>query len=241
MSLRRTLLTTRRILEQLRHDPRTIALMLLVPAALVGLLAWTLTDEPGAFDSIGPKLLGVFPLVVMFLVTSVITLRERSGGTLERLFTMPLTKADFVGGYAIAFGSLAIVQSFLVSVLSYTWYGLAHQGVPWRISVVALSAGLLGTAFGLALSAVAHTEFQAVQFMPAFILPQLLLCGLFIPVSRLPTVLRAIADVLPMTAAVHAISPLQTNPYYLGQFAIMLAYILVALVVGAATLRRSVK
>jgi ABC-2 type transport system permease protein len=77
--------------------------------------------------------------------------------------------------------------------------------------------------------------------MPAFILPQLLLCGLFIPVSRLPTVLRAIADVLPMTAAVHAISPLQTNPYYLGQFAIMLAYILVALVVGAATLRRSVK
>ena len=241
MSLRRTLLTTRRILEQLRHDPRTIALMLLVPAALVGLLAWTLTDEPGAFDSIGPKLLGVFPLVVMFLVTSVITLRERSGGTLERLFTMPLTKADFVGGYAIAFGSLAIVQSFLVSVLSYTWYGLAHKGVPWRISVVALSAGLLGTAFGLALSAVAHTEFQAVQFMPAFILPQLLLCGLFIPVSRLPTVLRAIADVLPMTAAVHAISPLQTNPYYLGQFAIMLAYILVALVVGAATLRRSVK
>jgi ABC-2 type transport system permease protein len=154
---------------------------------------------------------------------------------------MPLTKADFVGGYAIAFGSLAIVQSFLVSVLSYTWYGLAHQGVPWRISVVALCAGLLGTTFGLALSAVAHTEFQAVQFMPAFILPQLLLCGLFIPVSRLPTVLRAIADVLPMTAAVHAISPLQTNPYYLGQFAIMLAYILVALVVGAATLRRSVK
>ena len=241
MSLRRTLLTTRRILEQLRHDPRTIALMLLVPTALVGLLAWTLADEPGAFDSIGPKLLGVFPLVVMFLVTSVITLRERSVGTLERLFTMPLTKADFVGGYAIAFGSLAIVQSFLVSVLSYTWYGLAHQGVPWRISVVALCAGLLGTTFGLALSAVAHTEFQAVQFMPAFILPQLLLCGLFIPVSRLPTVLRAIADVLPMTAAVHAISPLQTNPYYLGQFAIMLAYILVALVVGAATLRRSVK
>jgi ABC-2 type transport system permease protein len=241
MSLRRTLLTTRRILEQLRHDPRTIALMLLVPTALVGLLAWTLTDEPGAFDSIGPKLLGVFPLVVMFLVTSVITLRERSGGTLERLFTMPLTKADFVGGYAIAFGSLAIVQSFLVSVLSYTWYGLAHQGVPWRISVVALCAGLLGTAFGLALSAVAHTEFQAVQFMPAFILPQLLLCGLVIPVSQLPTVLRAVADVLPMTAAVHAISALQTDPYYLGQFTIMLAYILVALVVGAATLRRTVE
>ncbi|HVB50981.1 MAG TPA: ABC transporter permease [Acidimicrobiales bacterium] len=238
MSLRRTLLTTKRILEQLRHDPRTLALLLLVPAALVGLLSWSLTNQPGAFDSVGPKLLGVFPLIVMFLVTSVITLRERTVGTLERLFTLPLTKADFVAGYAIAFGALALVQSVLVSVLSYTWYGLAHQGVPWRISIVALCAGLLGTAFGLALSAVAHTEFQAVQFMPAFILPQLLLCGLVIPVSQLPSVLRAIADVLPMTAAVHAITPQQSDSYYLGQFAIMLAYIFAALVVGGGTLRR---
>jgi ABC-2 type transport system permease protein len=241
MSLRRTLLTTRRILEQLRHDPRTLALLLLVPTALVGLLAWSLTNQPGAFDSVGPKLLGVFPLIVMFLVTSVITLRERTVGTLERLFTLPLTKADFVAGYAIAFGALALVQSLLVSVLSYTWYGLAHQGVPWRISIVALCAGLLGTAFGLALSAVAHTEFQAVQFMPAFILPQLLLCGLVIPVSHLPSVLRGIANVLPMTAAVHAITPLQSNEYYVAQFAIMLAYIFAALVVGAGTLRRVTK
>jgi ABC-2 type transport system permease protein len=241
MSLRRTLLTTRRILQQLGHDPRTIALLLLVPTALVGLLAWTLAKKPGAFDLIGPKLLGVFPLVVMFLVTSVITLRERSVGTLERLFTMPLTKADFIAGYAIAFGALAILQSLLVSVLSYTWYGLAHQGIPWRISIVALCAGLLGTAFGLALSAVAHSEFQAVQFMPAFILPQLLLCGLVIPVNQLPTVLRVTADILPMTAAVHAITPLQSDQYYVGQFAIMLAYIFIALVAGAATLRRTIK
>ncbi|MGA2294404.1 MAG: ABC transporter permease [Acidimicrobiales bacterium] len=238
MSLRRTLLTTRRILEQLRHDPRTLALLLIVPTALVGLLAWSLIDRPGAFDAVGPKLLGVFPLIVMFLVTSVITLRERTVGTLERLFTLPLTKAEFIGGYAIAFGALALAQSLLVSVLSYTWYGLAHQGIPWRISLVALCAGLLGTAFGLALSAVAHTEFQAVQFMPAFILPQLLLCGLVIPVAQLPSVLRAIAAVLPMTAAVHAIAPLRSNQYYVGQFAVMLAYIVVALVVGASTLRR---
>lgn len=241
MSLRRTLLTTERILQQLRHDPRTLALLLLVPTALVGLLAWSLNNAPGAFDSVGPKLLGVFPLIVMFLVTSVITLRERTVGTLERLFTLPLTKADFVAGYAIAFGALALVQSFLVSALSYTWYGLAHQGVPWRITLVALCAGLLGTAFGLALSAVAHTEFQAVQFMPAFILPQLLLCGLVLPVRQLPTVLGAVADVLPMTAAVHAIAPLRSNTYYAGQFGIMLAYIFAALVVGASTLRRTTK
>ncbi len=241
MSLRRTLLTMRRIMQQLRHDPRTIALLLVVPSALVGLLAWSLVNRPGNFDALGPRLLGVFPLTVMFLVTSVTTLRERTNGTLERLLTLPLAKAEFILGYAGAFGVVAIVQSALVSTLSYSVYGLSHQGIPWRISVVALCAGLLGTAFGLALSALATTEFQAVQFMPAFILPQLLLCGLMVPLAQLPTALRYVANVLPMTAAVHAITPLQTTTYYLEQFAIMVAYIVGALVVGSATLRRRTK
>ena len=241
MSLRRTLLTMRRIMQQLRHDPRTIALLLVVPSALVGLLAWSLVNRPGNFDALGPRLLGVFPLTMMFLVTSVTTLRERTNGTLERLLTLPLAKAEFILGYAGAFGVVAIVQSALVSTLSYSVYGLSHQGIPWRISVVALCAGLLGTAFGLALSALAKTEFQAVQFMPAFILPQLLLCGLMVPLAQLPTALRYVANVLPMTAAVHAITPLQTTTYYLEQFAIMVAYIVGALVVGSATLRRRTK
>lgn len=238
MSIKRTLVTTGRVLRQLRHDPRTVVLLLVVPSALVGLLAWSLNNQPASFDHIGPKLLGVFPLVIMFLVTSVATLRERTGGTLERLLTMPLTKGEFVIGYSLAFGLFAVVQSTLVSALSYSVFGLAHQGVPWRISAVAICAALLGTAFGLALSALAHTEFQAVQFMPAFVLPQLLLCGLVVPVGALPVGLRQIADVLPMTAAVQATTPLHTNLYYVGQFSIVLGYVLVALVVGASTLRR---
>jgi ABC-2 type transport system permease protein len=231
----------RRIMQQLRHDPRTIALLLVVPSALVGLLAWSLQNRPGNFDVLGPRLLGVFPLTVMFLVTSVTTLRERTNGTLERLLTLPLAKAELIFGYAGAFGLVAILQSALVSTLSYTWYGLTHEGIPWRVSLVALCAGLLGTSFGLALSALAKTEFQAVQFMPAFILPQLLLCGLMVPLAQLPDALRYLADVLPMTAAVHAISAMQTTSYYLEQFAIMLGYIGAALVVGSTTLRRRTK
>lgn len=231
----------RRILQQLGHDPRTIALLLVVPSALMGLLAWSLVNRPGIFGVLGPRLLGVFPLIIMFLVTSVTTLRERTNGTLERLLTMPLVKAELILGYAAAFGLVAIVQSALVSTLSYTWYGLVHQGIPWRISAVALCAGLLGTAFGLALSALAKTEFQAVQFMPAFILPQLLLCGLMVPVALLPTALRYVANVLPMTAALHAINPLQSTSYYLEQFCIMVAYIMAALFIGSTTLRRRTK
>lgn len=214
-------------------------MLLVVPSALVGLLAWSLINRPGSFDALGPRLLGVFPLTVMFLVTSVTTLRERTQGTLERLLTTPLAKVEFIGGYALTFGVVALVQSALVSTLAYTWYGLSHQGIPWRISVIALCAGLLGTAFGLAMSALAHTEFQAVQFMPAIILPQLLLAGLFVPVGSLPTALRLVADVLPMAAAVRAIAPLQSGVFYLEQFAIMVGWILALLALGATTLRRS--
>ncbi len=231
----------RRIFQQLRHDPRTIALLLVVPSALVGLLAWSLQNRPGDFDQLGPRLLGVFPLTVMFLVTSVTTLRERTNGTLERLLTMPLAKAELILGYAGAFGVVAVLQSALVSTLSYTWFGMTHQGIPWRVSLVALCAGLLGTSFGLALSALASTEFQAVQFMPAFILPQLLLCGLMVPLAQLPDALRYVADVLPMTAAVHAITPRQSTTYYVEQFSIMVGYIAAALVAGSTTLRRRTK
>ncbi len=241
MSLRRTTLTAYRIVTQLRHDLRTVALVLLVPAGLVGLLAWTLLQRPGQFDAIGPRLLGVFPLTVMFLVTSVTTLRERTSGTLERLLTLPVTKADIIGGYALAFFLVALVQSVLVAGLSYTAFGLHHVGWPWRPSLVALLSGLLGTAFGLALSALATSEFQAVQFMPAFILPQLLLSGLFVPVSDLPAGLRQVADVLPMSAAVRALQPTETLRGATEQTLVMVAYVVGALVLGAVTLRRHSK
>ena len=174
MTLRRTVATTRRVLRQLRHDLRTVALILAVPAVLMGLLAWILHGRAGDFNQFGPPLLGIFPLIVMFLVTSVATLRERTSGTLERLLTTPLAKADFVMGYALAFGLSAVVQALVVSGLSFSLYGLHVSGSAWLVVVVAVMDALLGTALGLSLSALASTEFQAVQFMPAFILPQLL-------------------------------------------------------------------
>jgi ABC-2 type transport system permease protein len=174
----------------------------------------------------------------MFLVTSVTTLRERTSGTLERLLTLPVAKGDTIGGYALAFSFVAMVQSALVALLSYAVFGLHHVGIPWRSSLVALLSGLLGKAFGLALSALATSEFQAVQFMPAFILPQLLLSGLFVPLGELPLGLRQVANVLPMSAALRALQPKETVSGALLQSAVMLGYIGAALCVGALSLRR---
>jgi len=226
----------------LRHDPRTVALLVAVPAVLMGLLAWILHGNPLGYDHFGPPLLGIFPLVVMFLVTSVATLRERTSGTLERLLTMPMAKADFVMGYALAFGLAAVVQALVVSGLSFWVYGLHVVGPAWLVVVVAVLDALLGTALGLSLSALASTEFQAVQFMPAFILPQLLLCGIIIPRVQMPTVLHWLSDALPLSYAVGATQQLSTSSTVTSQFVtdvvVVAVFVVAALLLGATTLRR---
>src|SRR3954451_13709033 len=196
-----------RVLTQLRRDHRTAAMLLVLPCILMTLLWWMFQDVPGdLFDRFGPALLAMFPFIVMFLVTSVTTLRERSSGTLERLLAMPMGKLDFLLGYAVAFGAVAAVQSALAVGLSVGLLGLDVAGPVWLLTLVAVADAVLGTALGLFVSAFARTEFQAVQFMPALVIPQILLCGLFIARDDLPPVLHAISNVLPLSYAVDAMS-----------------------------------
>ncbi|MFG3507738.1 ABC transporter permease [Streptomyces sp. NPDC047821] len=238
----RTLATAARVLRQLRHDPRTIALMLLVPILMITLLRYVFDGSPGTFDSIGASLLGIFPLITMFLVTSIATLRERTSGTLERLLAMPLGKADLIAGYALAFGALAVVQSALATAAALWVLGLDVTGSPWLLLLVALLDALLGTALGLFVSAFAASEFQAVQFMPAVIFPQLLLCGLFTPRDTMQPALEAVSDVLPMSYAVDGMNEVlrhtDMTAAFLRDVLVVAACALLVLTLGAATLRR---
>ncbi|WP_329275472.1 ABC transporter permease [Streptomyces sp. NBC_01451] len=238
----RTTATAIRVLAQLRHDPRTIAMLIVLPSLLLFLLRYVFDGSARTFDGIGASLLGIFPLITMFLVTSIATLRERTSGTLERLLAMPLGKGDLIAGYALAFGILAIVQSALATGLAVWFLGLDVTGSPWLLLLVALLDALLGTALGLFVSAFASSEFQAVQFMPAVIFPQLLLCGLFTPRSNMHPVLEAISDVLPMSYAVDAMNEVLTHPDITATFVratlIVSACALLVLTLGAATLRR---
>jgi ABC-2 type transport system permease protein len=187
MTPRILLAVAQRVLIQLRRDRRTAAMLLLLPCVLMTLLWWMFQDVPGSlFDRFGPALLALFPFIVMFLVTSVTTLRERSSGTLERLLAMPMGKLDFLGGYAVAFGLVAAVQAALAVTLSVGPLGLAVGGPVLLLGLVAVADAVLGTALGLLVSAFARTEFQAVQFMPMFVITQILLCGLFVPRTSLP-------------------------------------------------------
>lgn len=242
MSLRATLGTAARVLTQLRRDPRTVAMLLVVPCVLMALLRWVYAGDRVVFDRIGAPLLGVFPFVTMFLVTSVTTLRERTSGTLERLLAMPMGKADLIAGYALAFGLVAVVQAVVASVVTLGALGLRLAGGAGIVCAFAVLDALLGTALGLLLSAFATTEFQAVQFMPAVVLPQFLLCGVFVERARMGTALRTIADVLPLTYAVDAMSRV-TRSAAIGSavrndLIAVAAATIGALALGAATLRR---
>lgn len=241
MNAARTFATAGRVLSQIRHDPRTIGLLIVVPSLLIGLVAWIFTDTD-VFSTIGPAMLALFPFIVMFLVTSITTLRERRTGTLERLLSMPLGKADFILGYTLAFGLLAIVQT-LVAVGFAVWVcGLEIQGSVWLLIAVALADAILGTTLGLFVSAFARTEFQVVQFMPALVFPQVLLGGIFIPRDQLPDALHIISDWLPLSHAVDALDAVANDThdaaYIGGELLIIGAFALAAVVFGSLTLQR---
>ena len=249
MNGRITFAIASRVLTQLRRDRRTLAMLLVLPCIVLTLLWWMFSDTGGdiGFNALGPPLLALIPFIVMFLVTSVTTLRERSSGTLERLLAMPTGKGDFLGGYAIAFGLVAAVQSLLAVLLSVFLLGLDVTGPGWMLVVVAVADAVLGTALGLFVSAFARTEFQAVQFMPVIVIPQILLCGLFIARDAMPTVLEAISSVLPLSYAVDAMTAVSTTTSdgfggvdadVWTDLLVVVGFTLAGLALGAATLRR---
>jgi ABC-2 type transport system permease protein len=242
MNLRILFAVATRVLTQIRRDHRTLVMLLVLPCLLMTLLWWMFVEvSEGVFDQIGPALLALFPFIVMFLVTSVTTLRERSSGTLERLLAMPMGKFDFLGGYAVAFGLMAAAQSALAVGISVELLGLNVLGPVWLLTVVAVADAVLGSALGLFVSAFAQTEFQAVQFMPALVVPQILLCGLFVPRDELPTVLGAISDVLPLSYAVDAMQTLTQTTVTADVWSdvlIVAVFAAAGLALGAVTLRR---
>lgn len=237
--------TTRRIMRQLSHDPRTLLMIFIVPCLLMALLRWLFDDSLATYNRIGPAFVGLFPFTIMFLITSITTLRERTSGTMERLMTTPIGKLDLLLGYMITFGIIAILQALVTTSLLLYVLDITVAGPEWFMVVMAVADALLGTALGLFISAFAQTEFQAVQFMPAFIFPQLLVGGLLVPLSQMPDLLEKIAYFLPLTYALDALTSIVTQADIISDMWrdlwVVVACIVVAVLLGALTLRRKTR
>jgi ABC-2 type transport system permease protein len=242
MSPVKTLATTQRVLRQLAPDHRTLALALFVPSLLIILLRYVFDAESAAFNRIALTMLGIFPLAMMFLVTSIATLRERKTGTLDRLMTMPISKLDFIFGYAIAFSIVGLIQAAIASFVTLGLLGVDIQGSALSVLAVAISSAFLGTALGLLVSAFATSEFQAVQFIMPLIVPQVFLCGLFVARDKMADLLRWCSDVLPLTYSVDAMKQVAQHDTWTStltkDLTIVLGFAVAALVLGSVTIRR---
>lgn len=234
--------TTARILRQLRHDRRTIGLLVGVPIVLLTLLYFMFQHQKPVFNNVALIMLGIFPFIIMFLVTSIAMLRERTTGTLERLLTTPLRRTDLLFGYGIAFGLAAAVQATVASLVAYYLFDLTTAGSQALVVLIAVTNAVLGVALGLLASAFARTEFQAVQFMPIVALPQILLCGLFVGRGQMAGWLEKVSDVLPLTYAVEALQEVgrHTEPTATmwKDLGIVAGAVVLALVLASLTLRR---
>ena len=241
MTARVTLATAHRVLRQLRRDPRTLAILFIVPPLLLTLFKEVFAGQPETFDRVGGPLVGIFPFVLMFVVTSITMLRERTTGTLERLMTLPLSKLDLLAGYALAFAALATAQAAITSAVAFGLLGLDVEGSVAVVVALAVCNALLGMSLGLFASAFAQTEFQAVQFMPAFVLPQFLLCGLLVPRDQMAEWLEWISVFLPLTWAYEGLQRAidgDAASLIARDAAVVIGITLLALVLAAATLRR---
>ena len=241
MNPRLTLVTAGRVLRQIRHDPRTIGLLVVVPCVLLGLLAWIYKNTP-VFDLHRRPAARVFPFVVDVPRDQHRDPARARSGTLERLLTLPLGKGDLLGGYAVAFGAARGGAGRDRDRVRGLGARPRRRRAAVAAPVVAVVDAVLGTALGLFLSAFAATEFQAVQFLPAFILPQFLLCGLLIaarPAARRPArdQQRAAALLRGRRHADHHHRPLRRRRRGQGR-ADRARFRGRALAAGAATLRR---
>jgi ABC-2 type transport system permease protein len=229
------------VLQQLRRDPRTLALLLVVPPLLIAIFRYVFDAQPQTFDRVGGPMVGIFPFSTMFVVTSIAMLRERTTGTLERLMTLPLSKLDLLLGYGAAFAVMATVQAAITSVVAFGLLGLDVTGSVAAVVGLAIANAVLGMSLGLFTSAFAESEFQAVQFLPAVVFPQLLLCGLLVPREHMVAALRCISYGLPLTWAYdglhHAVVGGAAGTVA-RDAGIVVAVTVLALGLGATTLRR---
>ncbi|MGA4669466.1 ABC transporter permease [Propionibacteriaceae bacterium Y1923] len=241
MNPRLVLATAARCLRQLGHDKRSVAMIIVVPIVLLFLL-YALFDGAPVFNRIGLIMLGLFPHIIMFLITGISMLRERTSGTLERLLTTPLHRADLLGGYALAFGVAAAVQGSASAGAAYWLFDLQTAGEPVWVVLLAIMNAVLGVAMGLLTSAFARTEFQAVQFMPVTVFPQLLAAGVIVPRDQMAGWLQTLSDFFPLTYAVRALQEIGENDEpttrMWADIGIVSGVVLFALVLAALTLPR---
>ncbi len=219
------------------------------------------SSEGDYLDAFAPALVGYFAFFLVFVLTGVSFLRERIGGTLERLLATPIRRSEIVAGYGLGFGLFATLQVALIMGFSLghldvpatgplpaftIGLGIANAGSPALAFLVALLLALGSVNLGIFISTFTSSEFQVLQFIPIVIVPQGLLGGIFWPVSSLPDALEPLARAMPLTYAVDGLREVLIKGSDLGSptlqldVGVLAAVVVLLAVLATATIRREV-
>ena len=197
-------------------------------------------------DYFGAAFMGLVVFFLVFVITAVSFLRERGQGTLERLMASPLRRPEIVLGYMLGFTVLALIQAAEVLAFSLLVLHVHNSGNVALIFILEALLAIAAVNLGIFLSMFARTEFQAVQFIPLVIVPQLLLAGIIFPVTTEPGPLQVLSRVLPLTYAVEGIRNIMIKGADLGwpslqlDFGVVLGFAVLVILAGATTLRRRI-
>lgn len=252
MSPRRVRAVARRVVAQFRRDHRTIGLLLVAPIVVLSLVGsiWGARIIPGTgrtvLDDLAPALVAFFAFFFIFLLAAVAFQRERMSGTLERLLATPLRRGELVAGYLAGFGFFALLQALVILAFTIGVLGIRYRGNVATIFLVEAVLVVGAVSLGLAVSAFARNELQAVQFVPLILLPQVFLSGLLVPVEQLPDLLRPVAAVLPLTYANEALRSVMIDGATLGDtlvlrdLGLLVAFAVLAAAAAVTSIRREV-
>ncbi len=243
MSVDRTVAIALRIVLQITRDRRSVALIIVAPVVVMALVGFSFSGQRAVLDRVAPALIGVFGFFFTFLLTGVSFLRERAQGTLERLLTTPVGRADILVGYLLGFLVFAGIQSLVILLFTIFALQIEYQGALWQIFVLLMLLTVVSVNLGIFVSTFARNEFQVVQFIPIVLAPQIFLSGVILPVDQLPGYFQAASDVLPLTYAVDGLKEIMLRGQTLtdigGELAVLGGFAFVLLVLAAVTVRRT--
>jgi ABC-2 type transport system permease protein len=196
-------------------------------------------------DLFAPYLLGIIAFAFIFIFTGVTFLRERSFGTIERLLVSPLTRSEMILGYMIGFSVFAIIQSAIILAFALFVLKVKIAGDVYAVVVLQLLLTIVSVNLGIFFSSFARNEFQAVQFIPLLILPQVFLDGMFWPIATLPNYLQVFSYIMPLTYANDALQNIMVRGYGLGSIwvdiVVLLAFAVVMIVLSTLSLNKQLQ
>jgi len=242
MTFNRTVAISKRIVKQIFLDHRSLAMIFVAPLVVMSLVGASFNKNPQLLNFVAPALICTFVLFFTFILTGISFLRERALGTLDRLLTTPVSRADIMLGYSISFFFFAFIQSNIILFFTIFILDISYQGGIWNMFIVVILMAIVAVNLGVFISTFAKNEFQIIQFIPVLISPQIFLSGIFISVEQLPWYFKPLSAIAPLTYANRALRNIMSGykiEEVIIEIGVLLLFAFILLILAIMSIKRN--